>query len=388
MESFTLSNAARVIQCPGSTQLTPRVDLVREDNETRLEGKTADDIILKLLDGVRVAPCDDGGHGVPITEDMIEHCQGYIDHIRETLLSYGVSESKICSTFAEWEVRLDWLTKDRKDVPAPTGRSDFRFPVDNDRVLLVWDFKYGHRPVEAVGNYQLSGAALSDDAWRHKIEEVRGFIYQPRDFTSDGPVKEWRFDRDEIKMQTQKFRTAACKRIEPDAPLNTGPECRNCAAQGICPALWEDIMSGKTVLDAPVSATPEEIGERLTLVRQLHEQSGNLKENLASQGLHFATKSGKHVPGFKVVRGITQRRVKDKDTIIAVAPLYGVDVDTVTKRTTRSLKELEKALGPELLGEFTEKPPGRLELAPEDDKRPVAVQTNAAEVFSTPATGE
>lgn len=376
MERFALHNADRACACPGSLQLTPRVKL--EPDPARLEkqreGREADRCIAALFNGLSVAE---------FPEDMQEHCRGYYEHIVATLTAAGVPRSKITALHAEAPVTLKWLTEDRKDIPVIEGRPDYQFYACDTDTLYVWDFKYGHRPVEAVGSGQLAGAAISDAVYRRQIKRVEAFIYQPRDYTGAGPVKHWSFDRDEILRQNQRFRTARLESVMPDAPLRTGKHCRDCDASGICPALWEDISMAKTVLDAPASATPVEVGERLALALQLNEQSGYLKDNLTAQGIHMV-KAGSTVPGFKVVRGITQRRIKDAEQLIAIAPLYGLTDDDVTERKPKALGKLEKAFGSELIDEFTVKPEGRLELVPEADKRPTAIHTSVETAFSTP----
>lgn len=374
MERFALHNAARACACPGSLQLNARVTLEPDpDREKKKhEGKLADWCIAQLFDGVEPT-------GVP--DDMIDHVTGYYNHIIETLTADGIPRDAITSASVEQSVNLAWLTAGDKSIPVIDGRPDFKFYWPGTHTLYVWDFKYGHRPVEAIGNAQLAGAVLADEPYRQSIEHARCFIYQPRDFISGKVVKEWRLTRDGILMQNQRFRMARLDSMRPDAPLCTGSHCRDCNAPGICPALWEDIEMAKSVLDAPSSATPQHVGERLAIALQLYEQSGYLKDNLTAQGLHMV-KNQQHVPGFKAVRGVTQRRVKDAETLIAMAPLYGLTVDDVTERKPIALGKLQKAFDEATLNEFTVKPEGRLEFVPENDKRQAVIQTNAAEVFA------
>lgn len=382
MERFRLHNAERAVNCPGSLQLTPRVTL--EVNPDRLakqrEGKAADWVIMRLLANQSVTAGTETPWGVA-DDDMLEHCAGYVQHIRDTLAADGIDPANGSNICAEYDVDLSWLTDDRKDIDPVKGRADFR--LHDGRTLYLWDFKYGRTPVEAVGNAQLAGAAL-DGSSRRCTDTVKAFIYQPRDYRGGGPVKSWEFDADEIKRQAQRFRIAVVNSVKPDAPLNVGPWCSTCDAAGLCPAMQEYIDMAKTVLDAPSSMTPEEVGARLATATELQNRSKDLVSVLTSQGMHYVLNQNKHVPGFKVVRGVTKRKIKDPEQLIAIAPLYGLSDDDVTDRKPKSLKALEKAFGVESINEFTEKPPGKLELAPETDKREAAVNNNAAAVFAAP----
>ena len=126
--------------------------------------------------------------------------------------------------------------------------------------------------------------------------------------------------------------------------------------------------------------TPLEVGQKLTLARELAEMSDTLKTVLGRQALHML-KAGDNVAGHKLVRSVTQRRLTaDVPMLKMYGELYGA---VVTEEKPLGLGKLDKLLPAEILTEITEKPTGSLEVAPEDDKRTAVINTNPEAVFGT-----
>lgn len=401
MEYFRLHNAERAIGCPGSLTLTPRVTLEPDPKreQKKLEGRTADWVIGKLLRGDPIFIGETGPHGITVDAEMMDGCNLYIDTVRQYI---GCEPNYLD---AERDAYLNWLTDPyARHDPKPAeyvrdrhgrlwltdtgcqihkrwgimGRSDYRHLRGVSRHLTVLDFKYGHRAVDAVNNPQLIGACLDELTLRY-VDTATLIIVQPRDLTGE-TVKVWHVDAATIAHWRQVFIYAAWEANQPNAPLRTGKWCSTCNAAGICPALEDLLMQQRTILDAPQTTTPEEVGERLARVLGLAETSETMKTVLKQQALSMI-KNGKQVPGFKVVRGTTQRRLKDAEQLEQIAMLYGVDRGALFHEKPRGLGELEKLLPSETLDLVTEKPPGQLEVAPVGDKRVAVIENNPAAVF-------
>ena len=139
-------------------------------------------------------------------------------------------------------------------------------------------------------------------------------------------------------------------------------------------------MQQRTVLDAQQTLTPEQVGERLTLVTGLTETATTMKTVLQQQAMAMI-KAGSIVPNVKVVRGSSRRTLKRVEDLEAIATLYGVDRSALFAEKPRGLGELEKVLPASTLDLVTEKPPGALEVVLNGDKRPAAIENNPAAVF-------
>ena len=399
MEYFRLHNAERAIGCPGSLSLTPRVQLESEVTQSMLEGRTADWLIQRLLLADPISVGEMSPHGVRVDDDMLEGVKLYFDTIRQ----YTGEEPNAINS--EFDAHLSWLTDQyRRHSVNPEdwvtdrygrfwrttsgctihrtwgvmGRSDYRHLRGTARHATILDFKYGHSNVEAENNPQLIGAVLDELTLRY-CDTATLIIVSPR--SRDGVhVKVWNVDATMIDYWRQRFVYAVWEANQPNAPLRTGPHCKTCNAAGICPAFEERVMQLKTILDAPQAMTPLEVGQKLTLARELAEMSSTLKTVLGRQALHML-KAGDNVAGHKLVRSVTQRKLTaDLPTLKMYGELYGA---VVVEEKPLGLGKLDKLLPAEILTEITEKPTGSLEVAPEDDKRTAVINTNTESVFGT-----
>lgn len=398
MEPFRLHNAERAIGCPGSLSLTPRVVLDFEPTQSMLEGRAADWLISRMIIGEPVFSGEMTPHGVRVDDEMLDAVKLYFSTIEQ----YTGEEPD--GLKSEVEAHLSWLTDEYRRHSAnpddvvkdrhgrrwltatgctihPTwgvmGRSDYRHLSGAGRHLTVLDFKYGHSIEEAENNSQLIGACLDELTLRY-VDTATLIIVSPRS-RDNIPVKVWNVDAATIDYWRQKFIYAVWEANQPNAPLRTGDRCKKCNAAGLCPAFEEKLMSLKTILDAPSALTPLEVGEKLSLARELAETADTMKTVLGRQALHML-KSGENVAGHKLVRSITRRRLVDgsTDTLKMYGELYGV---TVTEEKPLGLGKLEKLLPDDVISEITEKPLGTLEVAPESDKRTAAINTNPEAVF-------
>jgi hypothetical protein len=401
MELFRLHNAERAIGCPGSLSLTPRVKLEPDADRERKkrEGRTADWLIGKLLRQDPVFVGESGPYGVIVDDEMMSAATLYIDTIRtvtgmepdylqaerEAHLSWILDDYRLTDANPE-----DWVTDAagriwRCDRGLPvhkrwglTGRSDYRVIRGTARHAYVFEFKYGHRRVEAENNPQLIGALLDHETLRY-IDSATLVVVQPRDLYGE-TVRVWNVDTAMINYWRSVFIYAVWQSNQPDAPLNVGPWCKTCDAAGLCPAKLEELMRQMTVLDAPQTLTPAEVGERLSLVLGLNETSDTMKTVLKMQALSMI-KDGQIVPGFKVVRGVSRRSLKRFEELESIAMMFGVERGSLFVEKPRPLGELEKLLPSEIIDMVTEKPIGALEVAPEGDKRTAAIENNPAAVF-------
>ena len=83
-------------------------------------------------------------------------------------------------------------------------------------------------------------------------------------------------------------------------------------------------------------------------------------------------KDGVSIPGYKLVRGMTKRRVIDPEGLMFVLEMEGLEEKDLYVRQAKSLTELEKLVGKKTFAELSagmvEKPEGELKLVKESDK--------------------
>lgn len=368
--TFSASGSKRWLACPGSVQLSQRIDYVEPSSPSAEEGTAGHWVLEQKIKGKPpLMPCL-APNGVQVTEDM--HI--YADDFIADVLSVG---AKLDPLFSEVRIHIDWL------LPGQYGTCDYRWYDFNTDTLYVWDYKYGHVAVEAVDNSQGVYYAL-DQRCIDTVKRVVFTIVQPRAYHPLGPVRRWEFNRVTLMDWAERFKHGFNEAHKPDAPLNVGSHCHYCPARGMCPAMYERVLELATVLDAPPSLTPEEVARRLALLEELYTRSSEAKTALHTQGLHFV-RMGKALPGFKLATKQTRRQLTDEGKLIGAAPMFGVNPETLYERKLKPLSTLEKSLPPALVDMCTTKPEGQPVLVPDSDPRK-GHSTLAESVFNKPVT--
>lgn len=369
--TFSASDSKRWLSCPGSVQLSQRIDFEEPLSESRLEGKAAHWVLEQKIKGKSpLMPCT-APNGVQVTDEMHEHA----DFIIADIISCGV---KLNPVFSEARVYIDWL------LPGQYGIADYKWYDTETDTLWIWEYKYGHRNVEVKDNSQGAYYAC-DQRWINTVKNVVFTLYQPRGFHPDGVLRRWEFDRNVLMTWVDRFKKGRDAALAVDASLIVGDHCSLCPARGMCPGLFERIDELKTVLDAPPSLTPEDVGKRLRMLEELYTLSGDAKTALHTQGLHFVRK-GFALPGFKLATKQTKRQLTDVARLLSAAPMFGVEIKSLYETDKlKPLSALEKILPPALVDMCTTKPEGKPVLVPDTDLRD-GVSTMAEAVFNSPVT--
>jgi hypothetical protein len=378
---FAPSAAHRWFACPGSIRLSadvPSVSSVYAEEGTAAHRlietclSTGSDADMHLGGKVMV----DSGVEYPITEEMVESVQVFLDLVR----GFQDDGYELRS-----EVKLDlshlW--------PGQFGTGDavLFHPELND--LHVADFKYGKGVVvEPEENPQLlsylSGAARLFH--NHKLELVTAHIVQPR--IPGEQIKSWQTTVERLQAFETEFKAAAELASQPNAPLIAGPHCQFCPAAGICPALRDASLKAALaefaddiiVLPAVEKLTPAQLGTIMGEVALVEAWCNAVREHALASALDG------HIPdGFKIVSRRTNRRWIDEDKAAgALRALYEIEDAALFTRKLVSPAQAEKLVGKsdaKGLEALVTRPPGGAMLAPLSDKRkPLSV--NAAQEFA------
>lgn len=219
--------------CAGSVAMEARQPEQEPTEESR-EGDAAHWLLAQTLLKLTVPEGAVAPNGVPINDEMREAIVELVDDVNDTL--------KGCRPGDYYQIEQR-VHAHRMIHPENDGTPDCYFVQFSRKTFHIWDFKYGHRFVDAYKCWQLINyaAALVEDA---KVDDWRDWsftltIAQPRCFERDelgGTLREWYVTGAQIAPLFDALRTAAHAAMEPDAPLRTGPHCRDCRAQWDCPA--------------------------------------------------------------------------------------------------------------------------------------------------------
>lgn len=257
------------------------------------------------------------------------------------------------------------------DVPESWGTGDAVLVSPSE--VEVIDFKYGSgKRVYVNDNPQLMeyglGALEGFGDTVDTTEVVRITVYQPR-MDEEPFSQEW--DPDDLRTWRRDVLLPGAElALTDDAPFNPGEvQCRWCPAAGICRPRMEAATAEDFSQDPDILTDDElaEIMERIPAIREW----ANAVEKLVFKKVHD---DGHDVGGWKIVKTEGKRSIVDHPQAISRLIDAGYDSEAVSRRTAKTLGDLEKLVGktklPEILGETLKKGEGSKALAPADDPRP------------------
>ena len=173
--------------------------------------------------------------------------------------------------------------------------------------LIVWDFKYGHRVVEAFENRQLAtyaSGALSHFKASADCEVILRIV-QPRAFAPGGPIREWKTDAGKIYRITNRLSQSAEAALGREPLTATGSHCRDCDAITVCQAALDAGMQLYEASSKPVAQelSPQSLGVQLKLVTRAIKQLEALRTGYMAQ-VEALIASGQNVPGWGIERSV------------------------------------------------------------------------------------
>ncbi|XWN29912.1 MAG: DUF2800 domain-containing protein [Devosia sp.] len=369
---LSASGAHRWLACPGSIRMSEGIE--SPQSEYAAEGTAAHALAERCLrDGVDAKSfIDTSIDDFVVDEEMADAVQIYLDFVR----------SLPGQRFVEQRVAFD------DHVPDGFGTVDALVLDADTQTLHVVDLKYGQGvQVNAEENPQGACYALGafqEYGWLEAFERVHIVIVQPR----LDHISEWDTTVEVLQNWANgTLAPAAEAALKDDAPLVPGEtQCRFCPAKGTCRALADHAMAaasdGFSSTGEPKDVeplAPDEVGALLDRVPLVELWLKAIR----SKGTALLN-AGKTVPGWKLVRGRSQRHWDDEtvvDKALARAKIKAAD--RYTKKLI-SPAQAEKRLGKDhpLLSRHVVRPDGAPTLAPESDKRP-AIKVDPAAGFAS-----
>lgn len=343
---FGASGAHRWLRCTGSIVLCRGLAGV---SSADAEEGTAAHLIAEMAlnhgrdaetfrgDEVRV-----GSNTYPVTDDMIEGVQLFID----TVLADGALLGD-CRIIAEHTFHLP------KVHATAYGSTDAAI-LKAFTKLIVYDFKYGFIPVDAEENDQMKfygiGALTLPEALC--VEEVELVIVQPRSLRGE-KVKRWTTTPEALLAFEGHLHDKAAE-ADKGGPLVAGDHCEHCTALecGACAearkapiAACTELLPFSPVDEGVVTAPPapsyltqeqlERVVDRAPIIIDWLRQCENAARAKLERGDPDAPRN------FKLVEGReSNRKWADEKSLVDT----GVPADILYERSIRSPAQLEKAL--------------------------------------------
>lgn len=335
-----------------------------EDSPQSREGTAAHWVVSEELSGREVHAGDVAPNGLPIDREMIECAEGMLEDVRLVRVANPGSDMLI-------EEYLHAAA-----ISAKNGGTPDAVVVNREKkTIFLWDYKYGHGYVDARENWQLlnyligalarfAGNAVHWGGWKGVLT-----VAQPRNYHSDGPLREWHVTGEEMRDHyLPRFKTSAAECLVPDPVATTGAHCIYCPARHACDALSRsaylslDVSQQATASELP----PEALGVELRLVEDAIERLKSRKTGLEEQALG-AIRSGGKVPGY-AAEATSKREAWKTETAEVLALGAALGVDLLKKPEPLTPNQARKSLAKvgvdgSVIDAYSERPRGAAKLS-------------------------
>ncbi len=351
------SSAGRVVQCPGSRGMC---ELIPDELTDKADEGT-------LAHAVNVAVFNKLPPPEGTTEEMMDGAELWMEAVDRYRDCIHIEERIDCPSIHP----DNWGTPDAWHF----NRGKF--------TLRVWDYKFGHRHVEAYENWQLINyaAGVMDSLGITGLTDQHLYviltIVQPRSYHPDGPIREWVVKGSDLRGYINALKMAWESSLLPDAPTKTGGECRDCSARHACATLQSsayigvDMVGVNTPFDLSADALGNEL-KTLTAAKELMDCriSGLQNEVLAR------IKSGANISGWTTQQGRGREKWnRPIEEVLALGEMMGVSVGKPALITPK--QAIKAGLPADLVRNYTETPAGEVKLVQDDGRK-------ARNVFALP----
>lgn len=360
------SSRARHIQCPQSISLEAQFPEDGETEEQR-EGTAAHWAVSEMLSGRLVDTGQIAPNGYVLTHEMVLGADLMYDDVVKQLAPFGLKPHQ---GQIEQRVRIERV------FPGLFGSPDFYILIarPNARpLLMLWDYKFGHRFVEVFENAQMVDYVAGITDGIHDTMpgvDIVVTIVQPRSYSSEGPVRRWKTELVKLRALINVSSNAVHEGMQPNARAKVGEECRDCRARHACPTLQRAGFAG---MDEAKRVTPEVMTPaNAALELRLLQRSIALMKARASgleQQIENDLRSGKPVPGWMLEPGEAREKWKvPAAQVIETGKLLRLDLakpqEAITPRQAR-----DKGFDPAIAALLAERGPAGMRLVEDDGTR-------------------
>ena len=305
------------------------------------------------------------------------------DEMCEAVDQYVISVLKVCNEFGLVQhLQVEKTIKIPKIHPTECEGTPDNYIWDGERrALHIWDFKYGHRVVEARNNTQMieycTGIIPAVTAGINMDNVTVHFhIVQPRSYHQDGTNRTWVATYPELDMMQTHLTSQSAIALTQTPLAQTNPDCGDCSGVAFCQTAR---CASTNAIDVASKMTTETIPtEYLKLHRsQLVRAARILKDRLTAIDAEIKAliKNGNSIDGLCL--GYGKGRLvwsKPDEEIIALGEMMKIDLSKKGVITPTQAKA--KKLNQDLIKSFSKNQVGKSKILDSNE-------TRAANVFGT-----
>ena len=354
---LSASSSHRWMNCPPSARLCEHME--NKGSEWTAEGTDAHALCEYKLRRMLGMEAEDPTEKLTYYNGEMEECaSGYADYVIEIV----EAARTVCEPAVLIEQKVDFS----EWVPDGFGTADCI--VIADGVMHVIDYKHGQGvTVEAEQNPQMmlyALGALRDFDALYDIDTIRMTIYQPRKANISG----WEiYANDLYEWADSVLSYKAELAYKGEGEYKAGDWCRFCLAKTTCRKRAEaQLALARYDFRLSPQLSDDEVEEILGKLDDLTAWAQDLKAYALQRAL-----DGHEWRGWKLVEGRSNRKYTDEQKAAEAILAAGYDpFERKLISVNAAQKMLGKARFEEVLMGLVQKPPGKLALVPESDKRP------------------
>lgn len=357
------SSAARRIQCTQSPTLEVQFP-EQADDEAAREGTAAHWAVSEMLSSRLVDAGEIAPNGVALTAEMMDGADRMYDDVVKALGPHGLRSHQ-----GQIEARVSIP----RVYPGMFGSPDFYVLIPRPGqpfLLLVWDYKFGHRYVDVFENAQMVDYIAGITEGIHDMApgvDIVVTIVQPRSFSSAGPVRRWSTTLVSLRALINVSSNTVHEALGPNPRARVGPECRDCKARHACPALQAEGFAGMDEARriTPLEMAPAAAGLELRMLERSIALLKARRDGLAQQVERLA-KTGASTPGWRLVAGESRERWKvPAAQVIATGSLLRLDLAKPREALTPN-QARAAGLDPAIVAELAERGAAGVTLVADD----------------------
>ena len=345
------SSAARRVACQGSRKLEEPFQGIQ--SQYSYEGNLAHAVAAQMLQGFFI-PED-----IHVTKEMTDGALLYFEYI-----------TKICGAF-------NIFIEERVDIsnihPECWGTPDCWSYNPIDRILHVFDYKFGHGYVDVFENWQLieySAGILPMIKTSEKNIKVHFHIIQPRSYHPEGTCRVWETDHFSLLPYFKTLQSTEHEAMKDITFCYVSSECTNCKARHLCQTLQKNTAG---LIDVSLNNIPQELdgnqcGHELKALQRAAELIDARITGLYEHAMHLI-RTGKQVAGYTAERsnGRIAWKVPEPE-VEALGDMCGVNLLKLAEVITP--RQAIKAGVPEqIVMLYTEIKHGALKLVPVNTRK-------------------
>lgn len=310
-------------------------------------------------------------NGVILSDEMFEASWEYANDVVREIKKYPGAT---------------WAVEQRVKAPnvhaESFGTTDAFLYSAEAHLLIVWDYKFGFKIVEAFENWQginyVAGLfeMLGIDGVADQKLRVDIRIVQPRAFHRDGSIRPWKAAGSDFRGYITTLSNNAHEALSDRAKTRSGSHCIYCNARHACQAALDAGLGMFEAVNKPIPAelAPAQLGTQLAIVKRARKQLEYLESGYEEQ-LKSLIRSGTRVPGWAVEPGVGKRQwSKPIEEILKLGDLLGVDLREPVKAISPAKAE-KKGVDAAVVSAYVEKRQTGLSVVPDNNNK-------AREVFS------